>query len=515
MRPFFLSIFLVLPFILVLVSHRYYVPGSDEGFQIQGAIQLSQGKGYYSGRDLVPDDLSQPLWPYVNAWPIGYSYVISKFINLGMSPGQAAKTFVILILLAGLFFWNFLASKVLKPPRTWIFSIFISVQALTWANYSTNLLSWTVMPLLTLLLLKEAEKPKTFKYILGASTLAALLILFRYQNVSVPVAGILLLLFFYRKDWKSCVAKSLVFGSLPLLCFLAISIVNRLHRGEVYSFLPQPSLENFRFKLVWLIQTFEAFYLESSFKIMFVAKKLFHSWAAEKWGTWVTGTLAFLIFSANIYLFRKIWKKDSTIRPLMIWFFCSLGVIVLMFFAVGILMNNPLHFLGRYYHFIFPLLILVALTALKVPKKLEKTLLIGFAALAFLVSVLYARQRSILTNEFYEKASSVAAKMDQVEKLEGMLPEFVVVDHLYGMFVAYRPETYYLYTDFFDSVKVHFSSPTYVYLITDNNPKNWQFDSLERVKEIATKFGFKHDPLGEIDFYWKKFSPGLLKDQHE
>lgn len=429
------------PYFKALTAASYYIPGVDEIYQLQAARELYLGHGYLSARNFIPQDLSNPHYSYVNAWPVGYSFCIAALMKLGLSLSAAAKVFISTSTTLGLGLWMGLAGRFLPNPfHRSLFAVILCTQLPSWMIYSTNCISWALFPLFLLLLLKAADQPI---HVLSASLLSSLLILFRYQNLTLIPVGVLWLLWKAHKSMRFRYLPSFAFATLPTLTYGIISYLNKVHtQGTSF-------LSAYKFSLYWdpkwPIEFLNAFFLGATYRIDTIIFQLGTNYHQEAAAFLLTGALSLTLCCLSAWGLWRLWKAHPQKRDIVTLLLLNLAALAALFWALAIFYNIDNIPIGRYYHFLLPLVFL-GLVAVAIPggdrleplgPKKKGVLVLAFLASLILVSN-YSKHREELSLEFASKSQAAFKLIDRVTQSDPQAPIFVVTDFLLSSFVVDR-----------------------------------------------------------------------------
>lgn len=509
-----------IPYFHVLTSGNYYVPGIDEIYQLQGARELFLGHGYLSSRNFTPQDLSSPILSYVNAWPIGYSFCISTLMKLGLSLSTAAKLFIAASISLGLGFWILLSEKFLTNLfHRSIFALILCTQLLSWMIYSTNCITWALFPLFLLMLLKAPEKKF---HLISASILTSILILFRYQNLTFIPVGVLWLVLIAakRKAFRSKpseILRSLGFAAMPCFTYGAISYLNKLHtQGTSF-------LSVYKFSIYWdpkwLIEFVNAIFLGATYRIDSILLQLGTMLHQENLTFWIMGALSLTLFGITGLSYARLWKGGPESRTIPLLLIINLAALSAMFWSLAIFYGIDNIPIGRYYHFLAPLIILGVVKGLMPnsnkaePLTTPKGFLLAITFLAALFLVgRYSTHRLEISRQFAAKSNTTLKLIEQVIRTDPQAPVFIITDYLLSTFVVDRYLPSVSDTALLDSPSVSASQATWLILATDKDPiKAEQYLKLTELEHFVASHKMSHLSDGSIDLYWKKLATGPLQ----
>lgn len=204
--------------LVYLVTHRFGPGISTDGARYLATAQnLMEGKGFY-------DYLGLPLTQF----PPLYSILIagtSLFTRMDVfAAAQALNmlTFGLVIWLAGIFFYRIFPNE----PLFWYFGSAVFATSLSLLTIASNVLSDLLFLAFTLAFLIAATdmlEKGTTKSILVLGIIAGLSAFQRYAGLVLIITGVMLILFFYRKNLiKGILTAGLfgVFSALPILLWV-------------------------------------------------------------------------------------------------------------------------------------------------------------------------------------------------------------------------------------------------------------------------------------------------------
>ena len=189
-KDFALVCIFSLPFILILLTTPFIDANDVIDIQLEGARNLSEGKGYTNSQLNLPQTFN-----YITSHPIGYSLLISSFIKIGISISVAAKIFKGICYVLGLLAWFKFGIKWIN--KSLIFQItylsLLTLHSISVASSSTEMFLWFLMPILSNLILQPNYNDN--KNILFINFLIILFILFKYSGLGIIIIMFLWLLY--------------------------------------------------------------------------------------------------------------------------------------------------------------------------------------------------------------------------------------------------------------------------------------------------------------------------------
>jgi|GEM_PF-4971926 len=519
-KMWLMAVLAISPYFFMVLPEPYYVPGSDECWQLQAAVEMQNGRGYRSSRDseLQLSNISDPEYQYMKSWPIGYTAFLLGLMKTGFSIDGAAKAFNFLFELVGLFGWCYLGSLLLRRTGArLVFAFIVALHSLVWGNYATSLSSWAVFPFLSLFLFRALGiLPVRHVWVntLGAAVMGGLLVLFRYQHLSivVGVAAFAFIVLVFRRDWRWQSWAALAFElAVPTIVYLVIAQVNQRNSGSA-TFLGNPL--HAPLYAAWLPEFFLAWIFGGSLRLDTLIRGLasiahFPRQMAEFAG----GVLAMGAYCLGaIYVWRRRVPAMSGFY-MGLWHLCCGFGLLCVFGALLFRYGMGLHVWSRYYHYMAPAAALAVLAAFDGQGKTFSKLWIRLTCLVcFAVILGYSVHRRELVREFYRKADAAIARVNAIQGNQKGNPAILVVaDHLIGAFVVREYLPVVVDATFLFSETARADRDTLVFLLSDKKPLSSQYRALERVGEAVKKYDFQGEENSDFDLRWKLFPRGSLK----
>ncbi|MBT3231880.1 MAG: hypothetical protein HN356_03620 [Calditrichaeota bacterium] len=216
------------PHIVHLVQEREITFSEDEAYQLLAVRNMLEGAMY--SFEFPDKDLSAPTsYRHMYEWPPGFSFTIYFLKKIGFSLLGAALFFKIFFVLLGVVAWSYVGEKILRNYI--LLMIFVIILPGMMIFNPTDLFCWAITPGILLCWQNSTFKKEVvdYRYLMGASSLVAVIILYKYSVVFFILAGIL----FYILDgalrnklfWK----QALVFSVLPIVTYFSIHIFNKTH----------------------------------------------------------------------------------------------------------------------------------------------------------------------------------------------------------------------------------------------------------------------------------------------
>lgn len=503
-----LSLVLLLPYLVQLAVSPYYIPGPDETYQVQAALQLFLGNGYVSTDHTLISDLSKIQLTWVTSWPIAYSYVLFLLQVLGFSALNAAKFFQILAVLTGIAGWAALLKEI--AVSNWIRRVFLLLlwtQFLSWGVYSTNAFSWSLMPILCLFFVR-ADKGRTPIFWMGL--VSAVMILFRFQNIILIPAGMVALFIQRRETLIQRGWRALTFGVVPLLCFSGVYISNKIKGGQGTFLGNTPIDPTWHFR--WIVDFSNAFLFNASYRLDEILLGIMTRLGLASGFTLAKYVFSFLgLLTLLVWCLRKRELEATKKRSLELFFATYLFFLCLMLFGLAAMLNIENVPIGRYYHSGFPfflLLCLLPLSRIQTSDSLTKLGISLICCLSFGTVLYYAVYRFRLATDFAARANVVSNVLNQAKTAESGVPVVAFADQMFPHFAAREDIKPMIGLGALLSGKFTITSPVLIFLTADEgNPKPQYPKTAEELKEVAKHFGMSVRTEGSQLFAWKLLTP--------
>jgi len=216
------------PHIVHLVQEREITFSEDEAYQLMAVRNMIEGTRY--SIEFPEKNLSAATsFRHMYEWPPGFSFAIYFMRKVGFSLLGAVLTFKIFFVLLGVVAWSYVGEKILRNYA--LLMIFVIILPGMMIFNPTDLFCWALTPGILLCLQNSTFKKETvdYRYLMGASSLVAVIILFKYSVTFFILAGIL----FYLLDggfrgkffWK----QALIYSALPIVIYFTIRIFNKVY----------------------------------------------------------------------------------------------------------------------------------------------------------------------------------------------------------------------------------------------------------------------------------------------
>ncbi|HEY8271255.1 MAG TPA: hypothetical protein VIG33_10240, partial [Pseudobdellovibrionaceae bacterium] len=510
-----ISLILLLPYFVQLLSSTYYIPGPDESFQIQGSVQMLLHKGYASATGTIPTDLSQVQLKWITGWPIAYSFVLFLLQKLGFGALVAAKFFQLGCVVLGAGGW-FLVLDRLGQSKTFrcIFLFLLWAQFFSWGIYSTNAVSWALFPfLIYFFLLSQADSAALW----GAGAVAALMVLFRFQNVILISTGAAVLLIQAGKPFMRRIRSAIIFSLIPSFCFFGIyfSNVAKSGQGTFLATIPVDITWHFR----WVTDFTNAFLFNASFRFDEFLRAFFEKVHFPFLFTPIKYALSFVgVTFLGIICWRNRARCDRDRRTIELIFVFQLLFLVLMLFGLAVVLNVENIPNGRYYHSLFPVFVLLCLWPLRSSPYLhwlrsprnKAALLSALFLFSFGTVSYYSFYRFRLSQAFDQRAAAMEHELETAMASAPGLPTVVFADQLFPR-LGLRKDLTALY-ELGAAAKqgLRASGPVLLFLSSDErNPKS-QFPVLvKEIESLSAKYGMKLRKEDGHTFAWNVFPAGI------
>ncbi len=533
----------LIPILVVFYSNNYH-PNNDEAYQLQASIRLAEGKGVTSTFDATPTNKNMDSYKYLYWWPPGYSIFIAGFLKMGLNVDTAGKVIKTIVAILMLFFWAALYNKIISTKKNIYFTFYLClISILISINFylSTDLIYWTVFPLILLLLINYTETNKKHnifsrKYILllGLSLTVTFLIFIKLHAVFIIIL-IALWLFFENYDKLKRVYIEIPFVSiLPTLAFIFIRYLNNSLANATSN---NADVSQFTLKFLlnpeWygnvILKYSEALFM----KPILVDKAIDHLITIlniESSSFIVNSIITLFILTTVLLAFRYNLKFFKNKLPLKFYIISlvslSLFYIILSGFGENYLRYWP-WIRARYHFMIFPLLLIVIIqVASKFDLKYSKlfvfgkylSLIITFIII-FIISYYHYKPKfegfTINKNIIENNIQSITEDYDGHSFAIASKPYFQTI--LYDNFIpTYREHTSSVI--FNDST--FFERKTTVFVIlNDTVDLNYYVSDKKRIEfdDFIDSFNLRklkgHDNQ-KILLYWKVFPKGFLFKNH-
>jgi hypothetical protein len=441
-------------------------------------------------------------------------------LKMGISASSAAKIFQLFSVLTGLFRWIGLACAFLKSRTARVvFVCLLVAQLLPWGVYSTAAFSWSATALLSCIMLnlRGEQEESGWQNVWLASALVAILIIFRYQNVTLLATGACWLFLTQIRKWRTGLVQALTYSIVPALTFLGIILSNRYFAGN-NSFLSRRTM-NTSWDWEWIPQILNAFFLGGTFRLDDALRNFAQAHGASAWGDWIGEGLGVISLGISIGFTTPLAKCDLKFRRLLNWFLLCFAPLLAMFLILAISSNYLSFLVGRYYHFLTPLFLILIVWAVsdrlrvKLSNKGKTIFLSAVISITAFAIIGYSKYRFDLSRNSFEKSSWVSRQIREIQAQDPSASAFIVADFMFPGLVLEGFQNIYNNTDVFLSEKTRFSKPTWVFVVPDVSPAKPMYVPLENVPSITQKFHFEKRESHGVQVYWKKFNPGTLRAQ--
>ena len=241
--PLFLGGILILPFLYYLFKLFQYIPGFDETFQIEAGLRISRGLGNtYSW--VLGKDLAEPNFTFQNAWPIGYSFILSTLLFIGLPLIIALKVLKTLVILSSIYFWIRFGNNFLNDIYSRIvFASLIAAHVILCSVSVTDMMIIMLVPVFSGLVFRLShnedfpnyDRLRVFVNPIAIGTIVALIILIKYSGLFLIFTGIGWICYSNYRLPRTGIVNILKFSIPICVILLAISIVNYFYTSNINS----------------------------------------------------------------------------------------------------------------------------------------------------------------------------------------------------------------------------------------------------------------------------------------
>ncbi len=362
------------PFFVILVQLDY-LPGLDETYQLEAAVNLASGRGYMATREIA-GDLSTPSFTYITGWPRGYSLLIAALIKAGSSFAIAAKFVKLMAIVLAMAAWLYLARRfVVDLISTLLFCGFISFFVVVCSESPTDLLILALFPLLLDLLLRlEVELPIGSHWIhqkkficLLAGALAGIAVALKYTAIPMVLVGLIWVAYASRDNRVTLLRNLSLFLAPAVLVIGPLFLANYLN-ARSFSTVTDISIKGplLGWHAKWIVESLTAFLVDAAYLPKIVIRNLLMKFLPGQESA-MRAFATVCILAVLILAFVGLIRRGDPGRKLVALTTISYGSATLFLGAAASLFYydsewNPLQH-GRYYQWAIPEVVLCLLLA--------------------------------------------------------------------------------------------------------------------------------------------------------
>lgn len=497
---FLVSVCVVFPYLLMLITDRHYFAGGDEAYQLQAALELWNGRGYRSSLYVLPTDLALRQYGHLDSWPPAYSWLILALMKAGFGSLVAATILQVVAVLFSLFVWARIFDEIEDGFLRLAGAALLALHFPLWGNYTTAAIASGLFGWQSLLLLAESRSRSGWR--LGVvSALSAVTILFRFQAVSIVPALLLFSIWLDRSRGRSIASallRSAWLGLLPTLTFFGIYLYNSMQASPGL-FLARRPVGLF-WSWNWIPDALIAIFLGGTFRM-----------DDPLWGIiGRAGPRFSLIISylvSGVLIFGCAWivrrtKEGSKER--LVWLGLNLALLLLLFFGLAIFSRYESLNHSRYYHYMVPLILFVGVQAvgsLSLFPFLKKVLLTSTICLCMCGMVLFALHRAALGRDHWAKTDWFLGEIQRLQAQTKAPKTYIVADQQFPSLVASQPWPIFMHVA--PLVKMGFCAGerTLLVLASDTRPEKVYFEALD-LGLARESLSFREESNGDLKLLW-------------
>lgn len=360
---------LFLPFLTYLFAVEY-LPGMDESWQLEAAVNLSLGRGYVASWK-ISQDIAVLNFDYLTAWPIGYSLLLSILLYCGLPLSISAKLIKLICLVVATCGWLRLAVKLNGHSSSHlIFAPFLVFFLIASSGSASDLFLLMIFPyligLITQSMHDEAGNISVVK-LFGFGFLAGATVVFKYTAIPIvvfAVAAVFIILRSSARRFSGGVVffapVSLIVGGVFLLNFFLARSFSTITDKPI-----EKTSTGIRFE--WALDAIQGFFLDGFYLPKMAVRALaelfsaqselclrvafsmllavvFLIWLSRKWRCGGLGKFLRFMLMAGAFNFAFLWLATNLFFPDSAW--------------------NPLQE-GRYYQWLIPGFVIAFISGLK------------------------------------------------------------------------------------------------------------------------------------------------------
>lgn len=255
---------LFLPFVTYLFAVEY-LPGMDESWQLEAAVNLSLGRGYVASWK-IGQDIAILNFDYLTAWPIGYSLLLSILLTCGLPLSLSAKLIKLVCLVVATCGWLKLAVKLNGNSSGYlIFAPFLVFFLIASSGSASDLFLLMIFPYvigLIMRLMQDGVGDFSFVHLFGLGVLAGGTVVFKYTAIPIVVLAVSAVFFILRANRRK-VFGVLVFLTPVALIVGGVFLLNFL-LAKSFSTITDRPIEEFSngIRLEWVLDAIQGFFLD-------------------------------------------------------------------------------------------------------------------------------------------------------------------------------------------------------------------------------------------------------------
>jgi hypothetical protein len=528
------AILIAAPFFAVLIQLAY-LPGLDETYQLEAAVNLASGRGYVATREIA-GDLSTPSFTYLTGWPRGYSLLVAAAIAGGASFALAAKLVKLVTIALAMAAWLLLARRfVVDLISTLFFCGFISFFVVVCSESPTDLLILALFPLLLDLLLRLEEVHPIGKYsthqdtfiCVLAGALVGLAVALKYTAIPMVLVGMGWIGYASRAN-RVMLLRNLAFFLAPAALVIGPLFLANYLNARSFSTVTDISIKGplLGWHAKWIVESLTAFLVDAAYLPKIVIRNLltqFFPGQEAAMRTLATGCLLAVLILASVGLIRR----GDPGRKLVALTAISYGSATLFLGAAASLFYydsewNPLQH-GRYYQWAIPEVVLCLLLAVspffsRVLQGRGKVVAVALVALPMAgfvgLNALFAMHIFRTTNLINTDAQLAYQKIHSIWTAEQTQALVVFADSDNFRAAPWKGEISIHFASVSFPPESYFSRNTVVAMLCSRSG-SWELYSGNNAcqslgfDDAAARFDFKKETVGVRNtLYWRVFSKG-------
>jgi ribosomal protein L37E len=362
-KPFWgvLSVFILLSPYFVALGAFEYLPGMDESWQLEAAMNLFLGRGYVASWTL-PQDIFALQYSYLNAWPPAYSALVTLLLILGFNLSSAAVILKLTAIAFACYGW-FLVVRSLNPDKRVVAAAMpaIAVFAVLCSGSASDLwvlaISSYIFLLVTRILAVEPACVVPYKWFMAVGFLCGFAMAMKYTAIPmVAFAGIALTYQWYKSRWMW--GQAIAFAVPVLVLGGGVLFANYWFASSVSTITEMSVAGHFVFfKWSWFLGSLQAFFVDALYlpRVFFRAAAGHTSFVSE-----TTFRILSSFFAMGASFAFLIKMQHAAQRQKM---FVALTLVAIMLTFAFLWLTTVLYFSeskwyplseGRYYQWIIP-----------------------------------------------------------------------------------------------------------------------------------------------------------------
>lgn len=508
---------LTVPYFISVLIFKYE-PSWDETFQIEAAIRLAK-VGSYDASWNFPSVWGLNSYSYLNAWPPGYSILLSIFIFCGFKPYFISKILRLVLILLSYKIWqknvdNVLTNISIKIIVKMVLLSFLIISS----NYNTELILLFLFGYLWSYVYNFSKRQDNYHFFLKIGFISSLLFLFKYTGLGY-IISIFFLLFYqsYLFRIKNILIKYALFFLPIVITIFTVFFLNHNYANDIITMNYIPSFSNiYNFKSVSFSIYIKTVFFDSIQIPLIIYKILVYKF--ENFGTYFVYIYYFLIVTMiTLYFYKKYNYGDKNTNKLL-----KLTLFVILVFSFFMFLYSLFFFTDlnswyplieyRYYLPLSPLIVILIfyfieklLQDLEFPKYFN---IVIISLLCFLVNLytLKKYKNAIDSNYEIKKINNFIFDLKNKTKSKNImlltdLTFFTLIERNHNMNVYLFPSL-----SIINHVQLQKKNTLVVIICSNFNYQRFNHNVINKDHSIiyfAHKNNFKHFILSDrTDIYW-------------